>query len=130
MASTLGTNAYINFNSQSLGSVHRKAKSDESIALVDKTAGADTHMSHLAALRETKFTVDFVMDGTTVWDALTPGTSSAALIWGPEGSTSGKPKYTATAIVAKRTKDETYNDLVVASVEFELQTAWVATSYP
>ncbi|CAB4147801.1 hypothetical protein UFOVP505_49 [uncultured Caudovirales phage] len=130
MASFLGTAAVITFAGVTINTYYRKAKSDESIALVDKTAGADTHMSHLAALRETKFTVDFVMDGTTVWDALIPGTSSAALIWGPEGSTSGKPKYTATAIVAKRTKDETYNDLVVASVEFELQTAWVATSYP
>lgn len=130
MASFLGTNAVISFGGTAINTYYRKAKSDESIALVDKTAGADTHMSHLAALRETKFTVDFVLDGTTVWEALTPGTSSAALIWGPEGSTSGKPKYTATAIVAKRTKDETYNDLVVASVEFELQTAWVATSYP
>ena len=129
MASFLGTNAYINFNSQTLSTVYRKAKSDESIALVDKTAGADTHMSHLAALRETKFTVDFVLDGVTVWDALVPGTSSAALIWGPEGSGTGKPKYTATAIVSKRTKDEPYNDLVVCSVEFELQAAWTPATY-
>ena len=130
MASTLGTNAYINFNSQSLGAVHRKAKSDESIALVDKTAGADTHMSHLAALRETKFTVDFLIDGVTIWNALTPGTS-AALEWGPEGNgaASGKPKYTSTAIVTKRTKDETYNDISTGSVELELQAAWTAATY-
>lgn len=129
MASLLGTNAVITFAGVTINTYYRKAKSDESIALVDKTAGADTHMSHLPALRETKFTVDFVLDGVTVWDALVPGTSSAALIWGPEGSGSGKPKYTATAIVSKRTKDEPYNDLVVCSVEFELQTAWVPTSY-
>ena len=130
MASFLGTAAYINFNSQTLSTVYRKAKSDESIALVDKTAGADTHMSHLAALRETKFTVDFVLDGVTVWNALTPG-QSATLEWGPLGNTaaSGNPKYSATAIVTKRTKDETYNDIAVCSVEFELQAAWTATTY-
>ena len=100
-------------------SYYRKAKSDESIGLVDKSAGADTHTSYLAALRETTFTVDFLMDGVVVWDALTPGTSSAALIWGPEGSTGGKPTYTATAVVKKRTKDEAYNDLALATVEFQ-----------
>lgn len=128
MASFLGTNAYINFNSQSIGSVHRKAKSDESIALVDKTAGADTHMSHLAALRETKFTIDFLIDGVTIWNALTPGTS-AAIEWGPEGNTTGKSKYTSTAIVTKRTKDETYNDITTGSVELELQAAWTPATY-
>lgn len=130
MASFLGTNAYINFNSQTLSTYYRKAKSDESIAMVDKTAGADTHMSHLPALRETKFTVDFVLNGVTVWDALVPGTSST-LEWGPLGNTpaSGNPKYSATAIVTKRTKDEPYNDIAVCSVEFELQAAWTPATY-
>ncbi len=130
MSSFLGTNAYINFNSQTLSTGYRKAKSDESIALVDKTAGADTHKAHLAALRETKFTVDFVLDGVTVWNALTPG-QSATLEWGPLGNTvaSGNPKYSATAIVTKRTKDETYNDIATCSVEFELQAAWTAATY-
>jgi len=130
MASYLGTSAVISFGGTTINTYYRKAKSDESISLVDKSAGADTHTSHLAALRETTFMVDFLMDGVTVWDALTPGASSAALIWGPEGSTSGKPKYTATAIVKKRTKDQAYNDLALATVEFQLQTAWAATSYP
>lgn len=130
MASYLGSAAVITFAGVTINTYYRKAKTDEGISLVDKSAGADTHTSHLAALKETTFTVDFVMDGTTVWDALAPGASSAALIWGPEGSTSGKPKYTATAIVKKRTKDQAYNDLALATVEFQLQNAWVATSYP
>lgn len=130
MASYLGTNAVITFAGVTINTYYRKAKSDESIALVDKTAGADTHMSHLAALRETKFTVDFLIDGVTIWNALTPGTS-AALEWGPEGNgaASGKPKYTSTAIVTKRTKDETYNDITTGSVELELQAAWTAATY-
>ena len=129
MASYLGSAAVISFAGTAINTYYRKAKTDESIGLVDKSAGADTHTSYLAALRETTFTVDFLMDGVVVWDALTPGASSAALIWGPEGSTAGKPKYTATAVVKKRTKDEAYNDLALATVEFQLQSAWVATSY-
>ena len=123
MATYLGTNAYINFNSQTLSTTYRKAKADES-------AGADTHTSHLAALKETTFTVDFLMDGVTVWNALTPGTS-ATLEWGPEGNTaaSGKPKYTATAIVKKRTRDASFNDINTATVEFQLQAAWTPATY-
>jgi hypothetical protein len=130
MASYLGTNAYINFNSQTLSVVYRKAKSDEAIGLVDKSAGADTHASYLAALRETTFSVDFLVDGVTVWNALTPG-QSATLEWGPEGNgaASGKPKYTATALVKKRTRDEGYTDVVQATVEFQLQAAWTAAAY-
>ena len=129
MASYLGSAAVISFGGTAINTVYRMAKTDESIGLGDKSAGADTHTSYLAALRETTFTVDFLMDGITVWDALVPGTSSAALIWGPEGSTTGKPKYTATAVVKKRTKDQAYNDLALATVDFQLQGAWVPASY-
>lgn len=130
MASYLGTGAYINFNSQTLSTPYRKAKSDEGIGLVDKSAGADTHTSHLAALRETTFTVDFLIDGVTLWNALTPGTT-ATLEWGPEGNgaASGKPKYTASAMVKKRTKDQSYNDLATGTVEFQLQAAWTPATY-
>lgn len=130
MAAYLGTNAYINFNSQTLSTVYRKAKADEGISLVDKSAGADTHTSYLAALKETTFTVDFLVDGVTVWNALTPG-QSATLEWGPEGNTaaSGKPKYTATALVKKRTRDAGFNDINTATVEFQLQAAWTPATY-
>ncbi len=130
MATYLGNNAYINFNSQTLSVVYRKAKADESIGLVDKSAGADTHTSYLAALRETTFSVDILLDGVTVWNALTPG-QSATLEWGPEGNgaASGKPKYTATALVKKRTRDASYNDINTATVEFQLQAAWTAAAY-
>ena len=130
MATYLGNNAYINFNSQTISVVYRKAKTDESIGLVDKSAGADTHTSYLAALRETTFTVDFLVDGVAVWNALTPG-QSATLEWGPEGNgaASGKPKYTATALVKKRTRDASYNDINTGTVEFQLQAAWTAATY-
>ena len=130
MASYLGSAAVISFGGTAINTVYRKAKTDESIGLVDKLAGADTHTSYLPALRETTFTVDFLVDGVAVWNALTPG-QSATLEWGPEGNgaASGKPKYTATALVKKRTRDASYNDINTATVEFQLQTAWVPTSY-
>lgn len=130
MATYLGNNAYINFNSQTISVVYRKAKTDESIGLVDKSAGADTHISYLAALRETTFTVDFLVDGVTIWNALTPG-QSATLEWGPEGNgaASGKPKYTVVALVKKRTRDASFNDINTGTVEFQLQAAWTAATY-
>jgi hypothetical protein len=77
-------------------------------------------------------TSDVTTDGTLTI-AWRTGEAHLGEEWGPvyegNGAASGKPKYTSTAIVTKRTKDETYNDVTTGSVELELQAAWTAATY-
>jgi hypothetical protein len=123
MAQFLGKNMVVTFASTTLNTLFRSASVEESVDLVDKSAFADAHKSYIAALKDTKFSIEFLVDGTTAWGACAPGTEGT-LVYSPEGTSAGKPKYTAVGIVASRSKDNPYNDLVTASVDFQLQAAW------
>lgn len=123
MASYIGKATVITFAAVALNTLYRNADVEESVDLVDKSAFADTHKSYIAALKDTKFTCEYLVDGTTVWAACAPGTEGT-LVYSPEGTTSGKPKYTAVAIVASRKRANPYNEMVTATLEFNLQAAW------
>ena len=54
------------------------------------------------------------------WSTVSPARTSSPL---------RRTHCPASAVVKKRTKDQAYNDLALATVEFQLQGAWVPTSY-
>lgn len=123
MAPYIGRSTVVTFASVTLNTTYRSAKVDESVDLVDKAAGSDTHKSYLAALKDTTFNLEFEKDGTAAWAACVPGTEGT-LVYSPDGTAAGKPKYTAVAIVGKRSSTNPYNDLVMATVDWNLQAAW------
>lgn len=124
----LGDNAVITFGGTALQQDYRTMDVSETIGLVDKSAGSDAHESFLAAKKGTSISLEFLFDGTEEWAACAPG-SEDTLIHGPEGSTSGDPKYTAVAIVADRKRKDAYNDVSAATVDFKLQAAWTEGTY-
>lgn len=123
MAQYLGKNTVVTFASTALNTLYRNASVEESVDLVDKSAFSDAHKSYLAALKDTTFSIEFLIDGTAAWAACAPATEGT-VVYSPEGTASGKPKYTAVGIVASRSRENPYNELVTASVEFNLQAAW------
>lgn len=123
MAQYIGKNTVVTFASTTLNTLYRSVSEEQSVDLVDKSAFDDAHKSYLAALRDTKIGIEFLVDGTSAWAACAPGTEGT-IVYSPEGTASGKPKYTAVGIVATRSRENPYNELVTASVDFQLQAAW------
>lgn len=123
MAAVIGQNTIISFGSATMTTRYRSADREETVELVDKSSGADTHKSYLAALKESNFAMEFLRDGTAAWAACAPGTEGT-LTYNPEGTAAGKPKYTAVAIVESRGESNPYNDLLTMTVSWQLQAAF------
>lgn len=130
MAEYTGSGFYLKFNTTVLSPDYRSFSEEHTQDSVEASAGSDTRRTYLATLTDGNLSVDMVAQaaGTAMWSALTPGTSGS-IEWGPEGTASGKAKHTATAFVAKRTRDLAYDDIVTLSVEFQFQTAVTDTAY-
>lgn len=118
-----GSNSVIIFNSVTFDTTYRNIKDDDWIDKEKKSAGADTHESYFTSMRDSKLSLEFLMDGTVAWSACVPGMESV-LIHCPEGIVDSSPRYITTALVKRRSRVNPYNDLVVASVVFQKQSAW------
>lgn len=91
-----------------------------SIGLVNSTAGSDLFESYLTTVKDTQVSLSAVMQaaGTATEDALVEGTFGTLNI-GPEGTASGKRKYTIPAYAMGAQFDWKYNDTVELSCDFQ-----------
>jgi hypothetical protein len=118
VARVIGKNAYIIFNSVVLSTDFRTFKEGNTADMIDKSAGADARHTYIAALADGGYDMDMLIDGTGPFVACLPGTEGT-LIFGVEGTASGKPKTTVVAVASKRERSFAYNDLYVMSVSFQ-----------
>jgi len=130
MPEYIGRNAYLIFGSTVLSTRYTTVDTDESVALVDKSAGSDTHDSFLAALASGSLSVGFNHNAgdTATWNAVAPGTEGT-LIYAPEGTATTKPKHTVVCIVENRQSKIAYNDLRRMTVSFKTQEAVTQSVY-
>lgn len=126
----LGNAAYMTFAGTVLSSRYTSINVEESADLVDKSAGADTHKSFLAALNQGTVSVGLNLesDSTTVWAAIVIGTSGT-LIYAPEGTAGGQPKYTAVVTVSARDRSTANADLDRANVTFTRDALFAEATY-
>lgn len=131
MAEIVGKNLYMTFGATVLSSDFRTATANEETGLVDASAGSDANRSYIATLKDGTMDVSLVAqaDGTVLWDALAPG-SGTTLTWGEEGTATGNPRHSVAAIVASRSKDMPYDDLVIYNVSFQFNGAVTDDIYP
>lgn len=133
MAEFTGRNLSVVFGSTTLSGNQRSFSVTEEAGLVDASAGADTARSYLKTLEDGTATVEILQDdgagGPTLWAAVKPGTTGN-LVWGEEGATATQPRHTVPAIVSNRKKDAPYDDVVVVTVEFQLNGLVVDDVYP
>jgi hypothetical protein len=115
-----GSALYISFAGTVLSSRFRSMDNDETQAFVAKDAGADTVMTYLNTLADGKSTVEVLAEegGTALWAAIAKG-ASGTLIYGEEGTASGKPKHTVPARVGRRRKNVVYNDVTKLTFDFQ-----------
>lgn len=130
MAEYTGTNLYLTFGGTVLSADYREFEPTEEVKMVDGSAGSDSATFMYATLTKGKAKLKLVDQaaGTVAWAALATKTSGT-LIWGEEGTASGKPKHTVVAIVSDRKKKLQYDDITEIEVNFEFQGAVSDSAY-
>lgn len=124
MAEFTGANLVVNWvttaGTTSLSGDYRSLSWKPSISTVKSTAGSDADEVYLMTQKDK--TIDYVgvmqTAGTAMEDALVEGTYGT-LIFGPEGTATGKRKYTVPAYSLGPSFDWKYNDVVEISCSFQ-----------
>ena len=124
----------VTINAIAIEADYKSVSVKEDIEDAGATAGADAHEFSLPTYRTSEIEVEFF--GVTKSDAqysnietnTTPG-ATGSLIWGPEGNTSGKPKFTATGFVKSRSKEFNFDDTVNYSFTFKCNAAIGETTF-
>jgi len=129
MAEYTGKNLYVKFGSTVLSSRFKSYNESDEAGLVDKSAGADTRRTYLATLQDGGASMELLQEaaGTVLWAAVAAGTTGT-LEWGPEGTASGKPKYTVDAIIKSRKRTLVHDDVVKVSLDIIYNTGTGVTT--
>ena len=103
----------------SLAGDYRTCSWNPSVAFVDSSAGSDTHVGRLTALKDATASVTLVAQtaGTAINAALAPGVAGTLII-APEGTASGKRKITFPCYSDGATYEHPYADIVAISFGF------------
>ena len=134
MSRYTGKDLVVKFNGHALEADFRTFDVDESITIVDASAGDDTYKEKLTGQKDGSATLTLLgqtgATGTTTWGYVVPGTSGT-LEWAPEGTTTTKPKhYVSKAYVENRAESHPYEDVVEWNISFTYSAAVVDTVYP
>jgi hypothetical protein len=95
-----------------------------SVDLPDQSSGADTNKKYLTGLKDGQadmvsyFQSGTNLRGTATWSTLTEG-NQGTLMWQPEGTAVGKPKYTIPAISKGVGFSHPYADKSTASCSWQ-----------
>ena len=130
MAEYVGNGLYITFGGTVLHSDFRTFETEETVDMVDSSAGADVAKTYLKALEDGTASLELVDQtvGTLVWAAIKKG-NYGTLVWGPEGTASGKPKQQVLAYSTSRGRSQPYNDVVVLTAQFQFSGTITDTVY-
>lgn len=103
---------------------------DDSIATVDITAGSNKDRAHITSTRQVVFRLDILQQakstsGTPIRQALRVG-NRAELVYAPEGTAAGNPKYACYATVTACKITYPFEDVVRMEVELRRDGAFTA----
>ena len=132
MTATTGKNLYLAFGSTVLDTDYRSFSGSEEMGTVDASAGSDTARTYLTTLEDGTASATVVRQsgtvGTVIATALAVGTAGT-LTWAEEGTTAGKPRSTAWAIVTGLENSMEYADLVVMDIEWQFSSDVTHSTY-
>ena len=127
MAHYTGKDLYIEFAGVAFNTDYRSLNVDRQIDTVEVSAGADTDKSYLTTLRDATFSVTYVDEngsGTAINGALYEG-AYGTLTWGPEGTASGKPKFSCPAWVTSVSAGLEYATEVTRDISLQKDGDWI-----
>jgi len=130
MTAKTGTAMYLKFGSTVLSGDYRSFSAEETGDVVDASAGADTNRTYLTMLKDGTASATIVAQAgsTALWGAVAPLTGGT-LEWDEEGTTAGRPKHTAWAIVTSRAMGAEYADIVTFDVAWQISSAVSDSTY-
>ena len=104
---------------------------NQSVEVIDATAGADSYREKLPYVKDNNVTMTMVSQsaGTVLLAALAVGTQGT-LIYGEEGTAAGKPKHTHPSFVSQSSINVPFSAVVEISVTFEGSSAPTFGVYP
>lgn len=136
MAAFSGSACYISWvwsgGTSVLSTDYKSINITPTVALLDATAGADTHIQRIKSLLDVSAQLTYVeqSDATAFALALSAG-NIGTLTVGPEGTASGKPKMVFSAICGGAQKPITFNGIIEVTCTFtgdggttNLETTW------
>ena len=90
---------------------------------VDASAGADDWRVHLATMKDAAMKMETYYKGTngTATLARVEIHDSGTLVWGPEGTAAGKPKWGIPALVTKNDYSMPFDNLIKVTIEWKQQ---------
>ena len=99
--------------------------------VLDTTPFGVTARTYAVGLMDNKMTVEFFWDTTidTHLNALLGYTTAVEFIYGPDGTTSTRPKFTGTFFLKSLTHPNTIGEVKVFTAEFQLTGAVTRTTY-
>lgn len=125
MAHYVGNGLYAHFvysgGTVVLNTDYRTLDDNRTIENVDTSAGADTWKSHVVTLRDGTIDFTYVDDnsaGTAIKRALVIGTAGT-LVYGPQGTAVGMPKYASPVTVMDVQRPYKFNEAVITTVKFQ-----------
>ena len=128
MAHISGANLYVEFAGVQISGDQRSLSFDESINIIDTTAGADTDESHVTGTRSATISLTVLYagtDGSAAEQVLYAG-NSGTLTWGPEGTASGKPKYSCVATCDGMSPNFPFDGEVTFDASFTKNGDWLS----
>ena len=107
----------------------RSLSASEAVDTVDSSAGSSNQKSHILTLRGTEFTIEYLETLSTVGSALRTAMAvgnSGTLIYAPEGTAVGRPRYSCIASVVGVERQYPFDDIVTVSANLMKNGNWIA----
>lgn len=124
-----GDGLYVTWKGQVLSGDYTSMEQSDSIDTVDITAGDERDRAHIATIRDAEITMDIfetvIAGGTALRRELYVG-NSGTLIWAPEGTATGKPKYSCVATITAISRPIQFDGAVAQSITFQRNGAYLA----
>ena len=142
MAFVHGKNGYIQLDNSSgtltdITSISNEISFSRAIDTAETSVFGNAAKTYITGQNDATISLSGLFDATTsttiegTIDALVAGTiASATLVFGPEGSGSGKKKYSQEVVVSSYDIGIPVGDVVTLSVEFQRTGATTVTTFP
>jgi len=120
---------HISFKGVVLQADFRSVSVTESTDTVDVSAGASRARTYIRTLNAAEITIEYLEQLTTAGSAIRTAlalNADGTLIYAPEGTAVGKPRYSCIAMVTGVDRTYPYDDIVSVSVNLLRDGAWIA----
>lgn len=119
-----GKDLYVEYNGTNLSAAYKSLEIDEKQGTVDATAGADDYRNHINTIKEIEATLEIIMQdfasgGSAILALLSLG-GTAPLIWGTQGTASGKPKKGFMARLVEAPQSLKFDDLYTIKAKYTM----------